>query len=94
MSRPLRSVPPTRARHPDLDPEEFIREILDRMARDDRRPVPYYRKSELCPPFSRGWIDARLDDGTLQAVKLRGLVLVTGESLRSLLASAEPWEPK
>ena len=93
MSRPLR-FPPTPAKHPELTAEEFVTEVYKRLESDDRRAVDYYRRRELSPPFSRTWIDARLADGSLQAVRLRGLTLIRGPSLRKLLQSASPWKLK
>ena len=80
-------------RHPDISVEEFVRLILERMQADDRRVVSYVRPRELSPPFSPTWIKARLTDGTLEAVKLRGITLISLESVQRMLESAEVWEP-
>ncbi len=96
MKRPLRAVPEpqaTPAKHPEITPEAFIQSVLDRMSRDESRPVDYYRVAELCPPFSKKWIDDRLRGGELEAVTLHGVKLITGPSLRAFLQSAKTWEP-
>ena len=94
MSHPLRSsLPAAAARHPDLSIEGFVQQVLDLMTRDDGPVVPYCRMSQICPPFSRAWIHERIRDGSLEAVRLRGLVLIPRESVRKLLESAEPWVP-
>ena len=82
---------PTTARHSSLTTKEFVRAILTRMERDDSRPIDFYRIRELCPPLTKQWVLARLKTGELQARRLHGLTLITGDSLRRLLASAKSW---
>ena len=65
--------------------------ILTRMKRDDSRPIDLYRIRELCPPLTKQWVLARLKNRDLEAKRLLGLTLITGDSLRRLLASARPW---
>jgi hypothetical protein len=44
--------------------------------------------------WKKGWIFARLADGSLRGVKLRGLLMIEVQSVRQLLASAEPYPRK
>jgi hypothetical protein len=81
-------------RHPPISVEEFVQQVLERMERDEGRPVDYYRIKELTPSFSKAWVMARVHDGNLKAVRLMGLTLITGKSLRAFLASTEPWTPR
>jgi len=82
------------AKHPSISADEFLREVLTRMSRDESRAVDFYRSSELCPPFSKGWITRRIVDGDLDAVRIGGVVLVKGASLRRMLRNADTWKGK
>lgn len=44
--------------------------------------------------LSKAWVFGRLADGSLRAIKIRGVVLVETESLEALFANAPRWQPK
>ena len=76
-------------RHANLTVEEFVVAVLDRMQSSEGRPSPFYRLRELCPPFSRTWVKARIADGSLKAGRLNGLTLISAASLDRLLEQIE-----
>ena len=87
---------PNNARGVEVGAERFVGDVLELGRRDPERAVDAFRMGELVAPrgpFSRAWINRRLRDGDLQAIRVGSVVLVTGASLRGLLASAETWEP-
>ena len=88
-----RRTEPSPPRHPDIDAEEFVASVLERMAGAGVRAVPWYRLRELSPPFSRGWLNARIAAGDLEAKRLMGLTLVSEASLTALLERASTWKP-
>ena len=44
--------------------------------------------------LSKAWVFGRLADGSLRAIKIRGVVLVETDSLDALFANAPRWQPK
>ena len=78
----------------DASATRVLAEVIANLDSDERRPLDYYRPRELCPPLSRSTVRRLLADGTLEAVKLGGTVLVTGKSIRNWLATAKPWNPR
>jgi hypothetical protein len=44
--------------------------------------------------LSKAWVVGRLADGSLRAIKIRGVVPVETESLDALFANAPRWQPK
>jgi hypothetical protein len=55
----------------------------------------YYRVRDVQTMLgtSKPWVFARIKCGDLQAVKLRGVLLITSESVEGLLGQAQPWKP-
>jgi excisionase family DNA binding protein len=78
-------------KHPTLSADEFVSAVLDRLASDDRRAIPFYRVRELCPPLTKRYVHALIDSGELRACKLGGLLLIEADSVRAWLATAIPY---
>ncbi len=98
MIDPTPNGTPVPARSPDLNPAEFSDALIGLFSDHVRnRVVDLYRLDELyapAGPFSHSWLKDRLRDGTLEGVAIRGVRLVTGESLRRMIESAETWSLK
>ncbi len=73
--------------------DDFMSNALELSEPRSERAVDYYRIGEICPPFSKSWVVRKLHAGDLRAVRVGGVVLITGQSLRQLLQSSTTWEP-
>jgi len=82
-------------KRPDPTPAEHATEVVRLLA--DSRTVDAYRVNELTPPegpFSRSWLYARLREKQLVALRIGDVTLITGPSLRALIAGAQAWVPR
>lgn len=55
----------------------------------------FYRVRDLMNEWSvsKPWIFAQLRAGNLRGRKVKGVLLLDGDSVEELLASGEPWKP-
>ena len=91
------SVDRAESRPPQLTVESFVRKVLALVERDTERSVDLYRYKDLEPPrgpFDESWLIDCLHEGDLKAIRVKGLTLITGESLRRLIASGKVWTPR
>lgn len=81
------------ARDDGATEREVVAHAVERL-HESRRAIDFFRPRELSPPLSRSTIYSLLNNGTLRAVRLEGLTLIEGASLRAWLAQGVPWVPR
>ena len=66
---------------------------MERRLEQDKK---FYRVREICrlTGLSKPKVFQALHEGKLEGRKLGGVLLITAESVRSYLDSAQPWKPQ
>jgi excisionase family DNA binding protein len=75
----------------DATATRLLAQILDRLDSDKRRPIPYYRVRELCPPLSKATVLRLVRSGDFRAIKCGSLLLIEAKSVDEWIASGKPW---